>query len=287
LENIQHNSSLTKRKVLGLLGLIVFSLAFIFACLFSVLPIGRAIVGTFGIATYPLLIILDFYSLAKFLGLNYTKRMKPAVLLTIGIVSVLLVIHAISTFKPLDAVVSGQTFKTYLEISYTSKITLLGSVGSILCGLISLLLGGMGVIIVFVILTTLLFGLFAIYAYEKCPSKWLGFLACILLAGLASLLHTDYGYYGVLLIFLFYVLRNHKIGMVFAFLGLTIVKFIPSFLQTNFYYPNILLCLFTSLAIVPILLYNGKQGKKSKYFFYVFYPCHLLLFAFLRIIFTT
>ncbi len=134
---------------------------------------------------------------------------------------------------------------------------------------------------------TLLFGLFAIYAYEKCPSKWLGFFACILLAGLASLLHTDYGYYGVLLIFLFYVLRNHKIGMVFAFLGLTIVKFIPSFLQTNFYYPNILLCLFTSLAIVPILLYNGKQGKKSKYFFYVFYPCHLLLFAFLRIIFTT
>jgi len=163
LENIQHNSSLTKRKVLGLLGLIVFSLAFIFACLFSVLPIGRAIVGTFGIATYPLLIILDFYSLAKFLGLNYTKRMKPAVLLTIGIVSVLLVIHAISTFKPLDAVVSGQTFKTYLEISYTSNITLLGSVGSILCGLISLLLGGMGVIIVFVILTTLLFGLFIDY----------------------------------------------------------------------------------------------------------------------------
>ena len=99
MENIQHNSSLTKRKVLGLLGLIVFSLAFIFACLFSVLPIGRAIVGTFGIATYPLLIILDFYSLAKFLGLNYTKRMKPAVLLTIGIVSVLLVIHAMLAVK--------------------------------------------------------------------------------------------------------------------------------------------------------------------------------------------
>ena len=132
---------------------------------------------------------------------------------------------------------------------------------------------------------TLLLGLIAIILYEKCSSKWLGFFLCIGLAVLASLLHTDYGYYGVLLIFLFYILRNHKIGMVFAFIGLTILKYIPSWLQTNFYYPNLVLCLFTCLAIIPLLLYNGKQGKKIKYFFYVFYPCHLLLLAFLRMLF--
>ncbi|NLY20444.1 MAG: hypothetical protein GXZ08_04110 [Tissierellia bacterium] len=28
-------------------------------------------------------------------------------------------------------------------------------------------------------------------------------------------------------------------------------------------------------AIIPLLLYNGKLGKKSKYFFYIFYPAHI------------
>lgn len=132
---------------------------------------------------------------------------------------------------------------------------------------------------------TLLCGLLAIYAFEKCKNKVVGCLACVGLAILASLLHMDYGYYGVLAIFLFYVFRNHKGWMATSFIGLTILKYIPTWLATNFYYPNLLLCLFTSLAIVPILLYNTKQGKKLKYFFYAFYPCHLLLLALLRFFF--
>jgi len=131
---------------------------------------------------------------------------------------------------------------------------------------------------------TLLFGLLAIYVFEKCSNKVIGCFACIGFAILASLLHTDYGYYGVLAIFLFYVLRNHKVWMSLSFVGLTIIKYIPSWLATDFYYPNLLLFLFTSLAIVPILFYNNKQGKKMKYFFYAFYPCHLLLLALLRFV---
>lgn len=30
-------------------------------------------------------------------------------------------------------------------------------------------------------------------------------------------------------------------------------------------------------AAIPILLYNGKQGRKSKYFFYIFYPAHIYI----------
>lgn len=52
-----------------------------------------------------------------------------------------------------------------------------------------------------------------------------------------------------------------------------------SFLSLNFNFQN----LFTSniqwmmiFSIIPISLYNGKRGKNSKYFFYIFYPVHLI-----------
>jgi hypothetical protein len=35
---------------------------------------------------------------------------------------------------------------------------------------------------------------------------------------------------------------------------------------------------YSLLALVPLLLYSGKRGKlRMKYFFYIFYPLHLVV----------
>ena len=36
---------------------------------------------------------------------------------------------------------------------------------------------------------------------------------------------------------------------------------------------------WTVLAVPLLLLYNGRRGKGSKWFFYFFYPVHFLVFA--------
>lgn len=126
---------------------------------------------------------------------------------------------------------------------------------------------------------TLSAGLFAIYLYDKCQDKLSGLLGVISIAVLAELLHFDYGGFGVLIIFVFYVLRNKKIWMTLSFLFLCFLKYLPSFITYSFHPLYILLTIFTTLPILFILLYNGKQGKKGKklqYFFYLFYPLHLL-----------
>ncbi len=157
------NINLTKRKVVGLISLIIFSLAFIFSCLKKFLPIGAWIIGTFGWLAYPMSLVFAFISLAVFLGFSYSKNPKPLCLFVISFFAILLTIHSIQTYKPLDKVVRFYHLKEYLNLSYSTN-TVVGSFGSIFCGLISMLLGGMGTIISFVIIATIFIGL--LFDYE-------------------------------------------------------------------------------------------------------------------------
>ncbi len=160
MENRKNNSfSLTKGKIVWLVCLVVFCLTFIFACMQSILPLGAGIVGTFGIMTYPVLILLALFSLAKFLGFSYRRSLKATILMTCFIISLLCVVHCIQTFKGLDAVTNGKTYVEYMRLSY-EKLTVLGSFGSLFCGLFSLMFGGFTTIILFAILSTILIGLF-------------------------------------------------------------------------------------------------------------------------------
>lgn len=84
-----------------------------------------------------------------------------------------------------------------------------------------------------------------------------------LLMTLADLLHTDYSGIGVLTITVIYILRGRNVP---AMAGGCVVLMLKGLKE-----------LPTFLTLIPLAAYNGKRGLKLKYFFYVFYPAHLLL----------
>ena len=87
---------------------------------------------------------------------------------------------------------------------------------------------------------------------------------------IAKVIHSDYDFKGILLILVFYLLRFNNI-----------LECIGGAIAISWEFPYVL------LAFPPLFLYNGKKGKQRKYFFYVFYPAHLILIYLIRIIFFT
>lgn len=79
-------------------------------------------------------------------------------------------------------------------------------------------------------------------------------------------LNTDYGAGGVVTIVLLYLLRNNR-AVAFS-VAVIILAVMCGAVE-----------LFAFLALVPVLLYNGQRGRQSKYFFYAFYPAHLLILS--------
>lgn len=132
------------------------------------------------------------------------------------------------------------------------------------------------------VMFTLLLGLICIYFWDHLSNKLLPSIILILACVVAELTNMDYGYFGVLLVFGFYLFKNHKALLVTFFFTLLLIHYLPSMIASNFYYQYYILIACTFSAIIPILLYNGKQGKKIKYFLYLFYPVHLLLLYFLH-----
>lgn len=132
---------------------------------------------------------------------------------------------------------------------------------------------------------TLLLGLIAIIGYEQCKNKGVGILLVACLAITADTIKADYGYFGVLMIFIFHVFKNKKWLMYLAYTLLCIIKYVPLMLTTGAYliYSRLFIC--TLIPLIFIHFYNGKKGPDTKYLLYGFYPAHLILLYVFNIIF--
>lgn len=123
------------------------------------------------------------------------------------------------------------------------------------------------------VLFTMLIGMLALIGMEKCSNrmKVLPVAAAMITAWL---LKVDYGFYGIWLIVMFYLLRGMKRELVTVQVG--------SYIASMALYGWIQV--FSVLALPFVACYNGEKGKGLKYFFYVFYPMHLIVLTVIRFI---
>lgn len=83
----------------------------------------------------------------------------------------------------------------------------------------------------------------------------------------------DYGFFGVMLPVLIYIFNNKRLKLFMAFVGICLVSLYYSGIQW-----------YSLISLIPLALYNGKRGEMNlKYFFYAYYPLHLLVIYIINI----
>lgn len=120
------------------------------------------------------------------------------------------------------------------------------------------------------VIWTLLIGFVAMYGLEKFAGadivhtiiRILIILAC---SGIAMILQTDYGFYGVLIIVVLYLYHDNRTAKL---IWLCILLILQGRIEA-----------FAILCIPFIMAYDNSKNdvRLPKYFFYVFYPAHLLI----------
>ncbi len=145
---------------------------------------------------------------------------------------------------------------------------------------------------------TLFLGLLALVIFdainrmEGIPKPVLLLISLVPVAALcrtADSLGSDYGKYGVMLIFIFYIFRENRTAALLVFALSTLLKYG----LTTTPYPQALMLfkaggktwfffeqtqLYCLLAAIPLALYSGECGsRRFKWLFYAFYPAHLMI----------
>lgn len=110
---------------------------------------------------------------------------------------------------------------------------------------------------------------------------------------IARSLGMDYGYWGIILIFLFYLVDSDSVKKKLMLIPVVLLFAARHIINSSLYgtAPGDWgkLQLFSLISLIPILLYNGKKGRSGtggalrkikQYAFYLFYPAHILALHF-------
>ena len=146
------------------------------------------------------------------------------------------------------------------------------------------------------VMFTLLLGLCAISLIAKMKSKktfkniFLSSLLLLLIALLSVITFPDYGFYGMLMVVMFYVLRDFPFAFLAQLVAMVLINIVlfegQVFMFSVFsHHVEIPVQGFAVLSLIPIWFYNGKKAKTGRilqYGFYAFYPLHMLILYFIR-----
>jgi len=104
-----------------------------------------------------------------------------------------------------------------------------------------------------------------------------------LFASLNYTMNADYGWFGILVIVLFYYTYESSIlNKIMMFIGLLVINIV------YIYDGNSNIEILSMLSLIPIYLFKDKKvevSKPLKYFFYIFYPLHILIIYLAKILF--
>ena len=118
------------------------------------------------------------------------------------------------------------------------------------------------------VMLTLLVGLLTMWGCREIEKRYshkkvllgIGYTVCVAAGMLwAQLMHTDYSWKGVACIMVLYFFRKDRL-----------IQCIAGAISFSWEATAI-------LSFFPLFKYNGQRGMKMKYFFYLFYPLHLLI----------
>lgn len=102
------------------------------------------------------------------------------------------------------------------------------------------------------------------------------YVMIVLLLILSEVLHCDYGIYGVGVVYIFYQYGFKRQEPLVAYFLFGVLTVMYSLLYGNFLQINAL------LAIVFIKLLKDNHFKGLRYFFYLFYPLHMLILVIIK-----
>jgi len=129
---------------------------------------------------------------------------------------------------------------------------------------------------------TLLLCFIVLLSYEKIKNKivkWVTISVLIIFS-----YFCDWGLFAPLWVLIFYIFKENTLKQVSAYLIITTIVIIIKYIIIQNYTWNMLMIQSGLLLFILVLyLYNGEKGNSSKFnkwFFYVFYPLHLLLLYF-------